>query len=240
MRLTTCIANDLRLQWRAGFYTVYSLIVALYIVTLGALDPSQQRPVVTLMIFIDPSALGFFFLGGLMLFERGDGVLSALFAGPLRVGEYIASKAISLTVLALLSSLVLALGLGLGTHVGAGSLVLMLLGVGLTSTMITFFSIAIGTRLTTVNRYFFGGTILALPLVAPIFDYVGVAPEGLGDALAWLPAAPGLALIDAGLGGAQLSPFGIMRAVALLALWNGLMFLWARRWFERFVTWGQS
>ena len=231
MRLASCVGNDIRLQWRAGFYAVYVVLVLVYVLVLGGLDPALRRSATALMIYIDPSVLGFFFLGGLMLFERGDGVLDALFVGPLRAGEYIAAKGLSLTLLALLSSLALALGVG----VVPTSLPLMLAGVALTSLMITFFAVAVGSRLTTVNRYFFGGALLSLPLVAPIFGFVGVLSHPL---LAWLPAAPGLALIDAGLGGEALTPMEVLRAIGLLLAWTCAAYLWARRWFERYVIGG--
>ncbi len=228
MRLARCVGNDIRLQWRAGFYGVYVVIVAAYGLVLAALDPGLRRSATALMIYIDPSVLGFFFLGGLMLLERGDGVLDALFVGPLRAGEYIAAKGLSLTLLALLSSLALALAGGvLPTSAG-----LLFAGVALTSLMITFFAVAVGCRLTTVNRYFFGGALCALPLIAPVIEAVGVLSHPL---LRWLPAAPGLALIDAGLGGAPLGPLGVLRALVLLLAWNGAAFLLARRWFRRYV-----
>lgn len=231
MRLASCVRHDVRLQWRAGFYAVYAVLVAVYVLVLGGLEPDLQRSATALMIYIDPSVLGFFFLGGLMLFERGDGALDALFVGPLRAGEYIAAKGISLTLLALLSSLALAIGAG----VVPTSAPLMLSGVALTSLMITFFAVAIGSRLTTVNRYFFGGALLSLPLIAPIFEFVGLVSHPL---LAWLPAAPGLALIDAGLGGAPLAPLEVLGAILLLLAWTCAAFLLALRWFERFVIGG--
>lgn len=231
MRLARCVGNDVRLQWRAGLYAVYAVLVAVYVLVLGGLEPGLQRSATALMIYVDPSVLGFFFLGGLMLFERGDGVLDALFVGPLRAGEYIAAKGISLTLLALLSSLALAIGAG----VVPTSPPLMLTGVALTSLMITFFAVAIGSRLTTVNRYFFGGALLSLPLIAPLVEFVGVASHPL---FAWLPAAPGLALIDAGLGGVQLAPLEVLRAIVLLVAWICAAYLLALRWFERFAIGG--
>ncbi len=228
MRLVRCVANDVRLQWRAGLYGVYVVIVAAYGLVLGALDPSLRRSATALMIYIDPSVLGFFFLGGLMLFERGDGVLDALFVGPLRAGEYIVAKGLSLTLLALLSSLALAFAGGV-VPTSAG---LLFAGVALTSLMITFFAVAVGSRLTTVNRYFFGGALCALPLIAPVFETLGLLRHPL---LRWLPAAPGLALIDAGLGGPPLGSLDVVWAIVLLLLWNGAAFLVARRWFQRHV-----
>jgi len=231
-RLAACVRNDVRLQWRSGLYAVYVLLVITYAFVLSALEPDLLRAGTTFVIFADPAALGFFFLGGLMLLERGDGVLEALFAGPLRASEYIAAKGSSLTCLALLSSTALVVSLG----IVPSAPLLLILGVALTSLMITFFAVAIGSRLTTVNRYFFGGALLALPLIAPLFAFVGIASHPL---LAWMPAAPGLALIDAGLGGPQLSPGEIAGALAQLLAWTALMYLWALRWFRRFVIGGR-
>ena len=44
------------------------------------------------IIFTDPAALGFFFLGALMMLERSEGVRTALAVTPLSAADYLTAK----------------------------------------------------------------------------------------------------------------------------------------------------
>ena len=44
------------------------------------------------IIFTDPAALGFFFLGALMMLERSEGVRTALATTPLSLLDYLARR----------------------------------------------------------------------------------------------------------------------------------------------------
>jgi hypothetical protein len=62
-----------------------------------------------MLIFGNLLINGFFFMAGLVLLEKGEGTLEAQVVTPLRTGEYLASKVITLTVLSLLESVLLVL-----------------------------------------------------------------------------------------------------------------------------------
>ncbi len=61
MRLLRMIICDMRYQVKYGFYFLYGVVSLLYIGILFLLPDNLLRPVTALIIFSDPSALGFFF-----------------------------------------------------------------------------------------------------------------------------------------------------------------------------------
>jgi len=102
MRLTAALTYDIRLQFRHYFYYAYLIVSIIYVIILRAVPLDFRQTAAVLVIFTDPSTLGFFFLGGIILLERGQKTLEGLFVTPLRVFEYMLSKILSLTLLALL------------------------------------------------------------------------------------------------------------------------------------------
>ena len=80
------LRHDARLQWRYGIYAAYGVVLAFYVALL--VSGRQRLPawVPGVIIFTDPAALGFYFLGALMMLERAEGVRTALAVSPLRLG----------------------------------------------------------------------------------------------------------------------------------------------------------
>ena len=94
-----------------------------YVAVLIALGPRLPSAAVAFIIFSDPAALGFFFLGGLMMLERSEGVRPALAVTPLRIADYLGAKALTLTLVALCASLALYLAAGhTGTSLTCGEM----------------------------------------------------------------------------------------------------------------------
>jgi fluoroquinolone transport system permease protein len=116
-RLLATIRCDLRLQQRNGFYYATAFVVAVYALGITQLHTAGARlnlagllPAVVLNNLMITS---FYFIGALVLLEKTEGTLAAQIVSPLRAGEYLAAKVITLTALALAYNLaVVALVLG--------------------------------------------------------------------------------------------------------------------------------
>src|SRR5215207_3153910 len=116
-RLLSTIRCDLRLQQRNGFYYATAFVVAVYALGLSQLHTAGAQlnlawllPAVVLNNLMITS---FYFIGALVLLEKTEGTLTAQVVSPLRAGEYIAAKVITLTALALaynLAEVVLVVG----------------------------------------------------------------------------------------------------------------------------------
>ena len=153
MRLWKLTVGDVRLQWKSGFYGVYAIFTAVYVLALLAVPESARQTVATVMIFTDPAAMGLFFMGALVLREKGQGVNLALAVSPVRIGEYCAAKLLSLTLIGLAVALILALVGGI-TNVAA-----CLAGVLLSSILFSACGLIAAEKAKTLNQF----VLLAVP-----------------------------------------------------------------------------
>jgi len=163
-RFATLVAHDARLQYRFGIYAAYAVVIALYVGLLSAAGAYLPGWVPALIVFIDPSAVGFFFLGALMLLERSENVRIALAATPLRARDYVASKAVTLTLMGLVATLALAPFTHSRVDLALLALVTCLISV-------TYVGIGVGfaRRFKTVNGYLIGSAVILTPVIAPGF-----------------------------------------------------------------------
>lgn len=226
-RLRAAVIQDLRLQWRHGLWLAYAIICLAYVLVLELFAPPLRELVLMLVLFADPAVLGFFFIGGLMLLERGDGTLPGNLASPLRIDEWMLAKLVSLTLLAALASFAIVVPLAPTLRPGW-----LLLGIVATSSCFVVIGIVAGTRFTTVNRYLLGGGLATAPLLVPM-----LAPLGVFDTPVFhlLPTGAAFDLLELGLGRRTASAWLGARALLVLGLWTACAWAWARAWMRRYV-----
>jgi fluoroquinolone transport system permease protein len=227
-RLRAALRNDVRLQWRQGFYGAYLLLTVLYVLILRQIPEGVARWLTPLVIFSDPAVVGFFFIGGVVLLERADRTLDALFVTPLRVPEYLLAKIGSLGAMAVATSLLIALGAGLRFRP-----VPLLLGITLTASLAVLAGIALVSRFESLNRFAWVGGLAISLFSLPLLAWFGVVGWGW---VAPLPTAASVALIGGAFGEPALGPAGVALGTAWLLAWNLAAWLWARRWFGRYVV----
>lgn len=203
------LRHDARLQFRYGIYFAYTFVVGFYIVvlTLGrGLLPDWG---VGLVIFTDPAAVGFFFLGALMMLEKGEGVRTALAITPLRGRTYLLSKATTLGGISIAASVILIL-----VHGSVANPALLLLTVAVTSLTFIGLGIPIALRFRTVNGYLVGSASFLTPVIA-VAGFALLEPMPLWMAL-WPPVAQfRLILVATGYGTASTGEIVTMLATSL-------------------------
>ena len=163
MRILRMIQCDIRYQIKYGFYFLYGVISLLYIGILILLPDALVRPVTALIIFSDPSALGFFFIGGMILLERGEGLHSYNAILPSTIQEYIISKVVSLSLLSSFVGLLIA-GVVLDGEVNYVSL---FVGVFLGAVIFSLAGLAVGSLSKSLNHYFVLSVPVGLLLMGP-------------------------------------------------------------------------
>lgn len=84
MRFMSLLKWDMRFQARYGFYLLYGFLTVLYVVLLVSFPPSWKENVAAVLIFSDPAAMGLFFMGAVVLFEKNQRVTSFFAVSPLR------------------------------------------------------------------------------------------------------------------------------------------------------------
>ena len=228
MRLLSAFRFQLVLQFRHGFYYAYAVVCALYIALLLLFEPGLRSQAAAFVIFSDPAVLGFFFIGGIILLEKDENTLQNLFVTPIRTGEYVIAKDISLSLLAVLSSGIIA-----AAAVGFNANWAMLLtGVLLTSVVFIHIGIAAVSRIKSLNKYMLSAVVYMIPLFAPILDYYGIVPFW-GFRL--FPTWASITLVGGALSPVSPPPGDIVLAYGVLAGWAVLSYFWAVNWIERYV-----
>lgn len=227
MRLAAAVRYDIRLQFRHYFYYAYLIVSVIYIIILRAIPVDIRKTAAILIIFTDPSTLGFFFLGGIILLERGQKTLEGLFVTPLRVFEYILSKITSLTFLAILSSLFIAV-FSLGFSFNPFT---FLLGVLLTSVFFILVGFTLASFSKSVNHYLILSPLYMIVFFLPVLQYLKILKTPL---FYILPTTASLTLLEQSFTSISWGDF--LLSIAGLLVWIFIAFLWAYRWFNKYVV----
>lgn len=226
MRLLSALKADIRFQIKQGFYLVYVLITIIYLIILSFLPEDVLSLTLPLVVFSDPSVLGLFFIGGIIMLEKAQGVLSVLVVSPLRTSEYVLSKVISLALVSVLAAFAIT---GLSNYENVNWL-LLLLSTALTSGIFTLCGIMINAGCRTVNQYMLKTIPYMLLFVLPCLSLIGFPGSW---AFTIVPSVAALRLM---LGAYAGIPF--FEAIALvfyLIVMNYLFLRWTIRVFENRV-----
>lgn len=132
-RFLSLTFHDVKFQFRQGFYLVYGIVTIIYIILLNLLSPNLRSTLGPIILLSDPSFLGFFFIGAILYYEKEQRVTSALFVTPVSYMEYLVGKILSLTLLSILVTVVIAL-FSFGIFINWISLIV---GITLTATLFT-------------------------------------------------------------------------------------------------------
>lgn len=218
-RLLTTLLWDLRLELQYQIVTVAAIVTALYVLIFLNI-PGKYDDVLVTLIFSDPALLGFMFIGGLVLFEKGAGTLQVLVVTPLRTWQYLWAKTISLTLIALPCSLTMAwAGHGWQLHY-----LYFLVGVVLTSCLFVLIGFAGVARVKTLNQYLIIVPMFLIPFFLPLFNFFEVT-----DTL-WfylIPSQASLILLKAGFS-SEIAAGDIIYAICYLIVCITLAYLFAR------------
>lgn len=213
MRIKALLAGDIRFQFKYGFHSLYWIFTMLYVGLLFGLPALWRERAAALMIFTDPAAMGLYFMGAIVLFEKGQRVLDSIAISPVKPAEYVASK---LTSIALIST---AVGLFIGFGGGiVSNPFLFVLGVFLGSCLFSAVGLMIAANIATLNQF----------IVATIPAEIIIIVPAMAWLLGWKPALlilhPGVCVIELCQNGTMAVP-----AAFPLAFWTVLSALLACR-----------
>lgn len=229
-RLLTALRWEAVLQARNQFYAVTAVVAAVWIGLLFLLpeaartDPAALAPA---FIALNLQVTAFFFAAALVLLEKGQGTVSALVVSPLRPGEYVSAKGLSLAVLATVeNAAIVAVVFGLDLRWGW-----LLLGTCALALVYAFVGLIAVARFDTINRFLFPSMLYIAFLGLPLLGYYEVVPRWI---FAVHPVWPPLVLLEAGC--TDVSAGSLMYGIVGSVVWTGLTFAWARRRFVRDVV----
>lgn len=226
-KLTNILLWDLKLLVKYQILTIALVVAAGYVVLFEAAKAYLAKPVVTMLIFSDPAMLGFMFIGALVLFEKSTQTLSAISVTPLKVWQYLWSKTLALTLLALPCSIAMALaGIqgGIQWH-------WLLLAVVLSSVLFTLLGFIGVLMVNTLNQYLIIIPLFLMPVCVPLLGLFGVTPEYWVYYL--IPSQASLVLFKASSGGA--SAWQLVYALFYLILAIGVAYKIAEKTYIKHI-----
>lgn len=228
-RVSRALITDVVFQWKQGFYLIYILISFMYLLILSQLPPFILDYALPLVVFSDPSVLGIFFIGGMVLLEKEQGVLQSLLVTPLTIKEYIISKTLSLTTVALMAGLLI-------THISQHrpiDYLVLTIGILLTSVFFTLIGFIISTQANTINSFFLHMVPWTLVLIVPCIPFI-LNPEW--SFLLLLPSVSGLNLIFSAMTEATL--YKTLFMIIELIIANALLFKITCHIFQKKMVYG--
>ncbi|MDX9769118.1 MAG: hypothetical protein RBT19_02060 [Tenuifilaceae bacterium] len=208
---------DIILLLKYGILPVALGIGALYIGLVFLLNiPSS---IIALLIFSDPSMMGFIFVGVMVLFEKQAGTSSALVVTPLQPWQYLLSKSISLSIPAAIVSLAIVFASQLDA-----SYVLVMVAVVLTSILFLLLGFAGAQRVKTFNQYILIIPMFLMPFCIPLVDFFGLWQSQL----MWIiPTHSSLKLLTAAF--ETIAIWEVLLSVSILLISIYLAWRWALR-----------
>ncbi len=217
MRLRSLFISDIRIQYKYGFYWLYLFFSIFYIALLSAFPESWRAKAAILMIFTDPAAMGLYFMGAIILFEKSERVLDSIAVSPLKTAEYVLSKLLSLSVISTLVGLAIGLTAGIVSHP-----VLFILSVFLCSCLFSSVGLIVACKISTLNQFVIATVPAEILICGPAMLWL------FGWDKDWLLIHPGAALM------ATLSGHAVFPLLILL-LWAALFYLLACILVERML-----
>jgi fluoroquinolone transport system permease protein len=226
-RLAATMRLDARLQARNGFYYAAAFVAGVIILAASFVPDAYLAWVLPAIVFENMIVGTFYFMGGLVLLEKREGTLEAQVVTPLRAWEFLASKTITLTALALAENLaIVTLAYGAEWNVVA-----MTAGILVAAPLFSLAGFVFVARYDSINEYLMPSVLVTTVLTLPILSYAGVLD---GAWLALHPMNGALELMRAAF--EPTSAATIAFAVLYSALWLAILFVWSRRAYGRFVV----
>lgn len=174
MRLKSLFLLDLRFQAKYGFYFLYAVLTAIYVIALLAVPESWKEKTAVILIFSDPASMGLFFMGAIVLLEKSQHTPCAFAVSPVRPIEYIIAKVSSLSAISFVVAAVLALA------AGVNHLHIVLLGTVLSSVIFTLLGIIIATEIISLNQFILWTVPIEIVCFVPaILHLFKITPAGL-------------------------------------------------------------
>ena len=166
---------DLKLQIRNGILTVAIFIAVFYTAFFLLLGLRGKDDILIALIFSDPTFLGFIFTGVLILFEKSANTLQALVVTPVKIWQYLFSKAISLTLI----TSIICFAMVFASHGFRFNYFWFIIATFLSSVLFIFLGFIGVAKVKTFNQYIIVIPLFIAPLSLPYLYFFGVSKSWL-------------------------------------------------------------
>ncbi|MCP4361307.1 MAG: ABC transporter permease [Chloroflexi bacterium] len=225
-RLTSTMRWDARLQFRNGFYYASGFVAVISIIILRQLPDDSLSLLMPIFVMGNMSVNTYYFMAGIVLLEKDDGVLEGLVVTPLRRHEYLWSKLLTLAVLTVLENVIIVTAV-IGFNYNAPLLCAGIVLMGFFNTLYGFIIVA---RYDSINSFLIPSVFWTMVLSVPILQYFGL----INTPLMYIhPIMASLTLLRGGFN--PISTWELIYGFLYSLLWIAATFQVAHRAFYRFI-----
>jgi fluoroquinolone transport system permease protein len=169
-RLASTVMLDFKQQVRYGFVIAAAFSVIVMVAMLSQLDAKGSQLFLPVFILGNLFLGTFYFIAGMVLFEKGEGVLQGLIVTPLRVEEYLGSKVLTLTALAIVENVIIATAIfGTGYNVP-----LLVAGTVLSAIIYVLLGFVVVSRYSSISEFLMPSAVILAVLLLPLLDYLKI------------------------------------------------------------------
>ncbi|NQU87179.1 MAG: ABC transporter permease [Mariniphaga sp.] len=161
---------DLKLLARYNIITVAIVIAVFYTGVFLGFNLRGHDDILIALIFSDPAFMGFTFVGAMVLFEKGSNTLQALVVTPIKIWQYLFSKAIALTLVAL----IVCFAMVFAGHGFKFNYLMFFLATFLSSIFFIFLGFIGVARVKSFNQYIIVIPLFLMPFILPYLNFFDV------------------------------------------------------------------
>ncbi len=183
-RFLSTLKIDATIQLRNQLYSI-GIFVALFVaVALSQLArPDQLGFVVPTLMLLVVGGTTLLYVAGMLIFERDEGTINMVIVSPLRTSEYLWSKVISLSALAMLEAIVMVGGAMLimrfSGKVPLPNIPILLLGILTIGIIYTLIGIVMIVRFDKITDFLMPMAFAAVFLQLPFLYFLGIVNSWL-------------------------------------------------------------
>ncbi len=227
---------DVTVQWRNKLYAIGIGIAAVIAgVFSQAFDAEMLPYVVPVVMLMIIGGTTLMYVAGMILFERDEGTISATIVSPLRTGEYIWSKILTLTLLTTAEATVMIGGtmlvLSFNETVPLPNLPVLIGGVLAIGMVFTLIGIILVVRFQSITDFLIPMAALTVPLQLPFLHFLGVIEHPL---FLLIPTSAQMMMMRASFSG--LSSLEWVYCIGYSVVTIFVLTTWARRAFHTHIV----
>ncbi len=230
-RLSHAIRWDIRIQFRYGFYYAAAVISTIWVLVFWNVAEPYKIKYLPAFLLSNLNIGTFFFVGGLILFEKNQRTIDALLVTPLTFKEYILSKTCSLIILGLLENLIVIIFVFKGLYINYFMIFISIIGM---ASLYTLFGIGFTVKYRDVTDFIFPSMLIMFILELPLLAYIGISGSVWTIIYYFTPMQPLLNI--ARLSSETFVLWEIIYTIVGIVFWFTIAYIYAKRRYIRYIV----
>lgn len=166
MRLLNLIKGEIKFDLKYGIFYLYIVFTLLYLCVIALIPQNYKAVAAAILVFTDPAAMGLFFMGAIVLFEKSQRIQSSLVVSPIKLYEYVIAKVLPLSIISVVMGLILCL------FAGAYNIALIIVAVFISSVLFSLIGLIVSSFIKSLNDFAIYTVPFEIALCLPAILYL--------------------------------------------------------------------